>query len=202
LNEVRAVALHDRATVAHQRRQYDLAIQLGYEALKWFRDPRSRDRVLGDVAGSFSEIGLRDAARDAYLILAGTAQEQYTRWQATINLMEIAALDGSEPVFEQYRRELVDAPLPAGLAVYYHLYVGRGYRTFRNVDAARAALDRSIQIASENHLNQPLIEAEQTLQEIRDGGVVIVAAIPEPSPAVVNVAGALKEMRAMAGASA
>ncbi|HJU64416.1 MAG TPA: hypothetical protein VJ596_02005, partial [Gemmatimonadaceae bacterium] len=103
------------------------------------------------------------------------------------------------PVFEQYRRELADASLPASLAAYYHLYVGQGYRMFHRPEQASAALERAIEIASAHHLNQALIKAEQSLQEIRDGGVIIIADTPDPSPEVATVAGAIKELRALAG---
>ena len=33
---------------------------------------------------------MKSAARDAFLIIAATAREQYLRWTATINLMELA----------------------------------------------------------------------------------------------------------------
>jgi hypothetical protein len=199
LQEVKAVALHDRAAVAHLRGKFELAVQLGYEALRGYREQVAKDRVLADIAGSFTELGLRSAARDAYLILAATAQEQYTRWLATVNLLEIAALDGSEPVFEQYRRELADASLPASLAVYYHLFVGQGYRMFHKPEQAEAALGRAIEIASTHKLNQVLIRAERSLQELRNGGVIIIAASAEPSSDVAGVAGAIRELRALAG---
>ncbi|MDQ6886401.1 MAG: hypothetical protein M3068_03815 [Gemmatimonadota bacterium] len=197
--EVIGLALHGRAGVAIRRGDYELSVRLGYEALNLLAEPAARDRVLSDLATSFLELGVRSAARDAHLILAATAQEQYVRWAATLNLMEIAALDGREPVFEQYRRELADASLPAKMAAHYHLYVGRGYRMFQRLDAARASLERAIELAVRSQINDVLIIAERTLEEIKDGGVVIIAATPEPAPAVREVATALREMRTMAG---
>ncbi len=197
--EIRSIALHDRADIAFRRGQYDLAVTLGYQALEGYTDAASRDRVLGDIAAAFFELGLRDAARDAYLILAATAQEQHTRWVATINLLECAAVDGREPVFEQYRRELADATLPATLACHYYCYVGEGYRMFGNVSAARAALLRAVELAERHGMNQALFRAEQSLQSLDQAGVVIIANAPEPTPEVERVATAVRSMRELAG---
>jgi tetratricopeptide (TPR) repeat protein len=197
--EVRATALHDRADIAFRRGEYDLAVTLGYEALQGYTDASSRDRVLGDIASAFYQLGLRSAARDAYLILAATAQEQHTRWVATINLMECAAADRREPVFEQYRRDLADVALPVILACHYHYFVGEGYRLFGNADAARAALVRALELAERHGINQMLFRAEQSLRSLDDAGVVIIARAPEPRPEVERVASAVRGMRELAG---
>lgn len=201
LPEVRALALHARADVALRRGEFELAIGMAYEALDGLTAPSARDRVLADIAVAFYELGMRAAARDAYLILAATAQEQYSRWVAVINLMECAAADGREPMFEQYRRELCDASLPIALACQYHFYVGQGYSLFgRNVQA-KASLERAIEIAEQHHINEILFRAEQSLEALRDGGVVIIASAPEfsPTPEVERVAEAVREMRELAG---
>ena len=205
LEDIRAVALHDRATVAHHRGQFELAIQLGYEALNGTAEPSERDRVLGDIAASFFDFGLKDAARDAHMIIAATAQEQRTRWVSTINLLERTAPDGNEAAFEQYRRQLSNAPLPASLAAPYYYFVGQGYRAFEHVDAAIQALEQAVSVASEHELNEVLIRAEQSLDELRSGkaSVGINASQPqvtvECSSAVADVANAIHEMRAVVG---
>src|SRR5690242_6330673 len=154
LDEARAVALHGRAEVAYHRGQFPLAIRLGYEALKGTTEQAARDRVLGDIAASFFDLGLRDTARDAHLIIAATAQEQQTRWVSTINLLEIAGADGNEAAFEQYRRQLADAPLPLHLAAYYQFYTGQGYRALGHLDMATAAFERAVSIASRHALSE------------------------------------------------
>ena len=201
LREVRSMALHDRADIAFRRGQYDLAVTLGYEALEGYTDPLSRDRVLGDIAAAFFELGLRTAARDAYLILAATAQDQHSRWVATINLMECAAADGREPMFEQYRRELADTSLPALLACHYQFYVGEGYRTFGNVGAARGALMRAMELAERHGINQMIFRAEQSLRSLDQAGVVIIATSPASTPELERVATAVRGMRELAGVS-
>lgn len=201
LAEVKALALHARADVAIRRGEFEVAIEMAYEALDGLTAPSARDRVMSDIATAFYELGMRDASRDAYLILAATAQEQYMRWLATVNLMECAAADHREPVFEQYRRELACESLPVSLACHYHLYVGQGFSLFGKTEQARASLQRAMALAEEHHINEVLFRAEQSLEALRDGGVVIIASAPEfsPTPEVERVAHALREMRELTG---
>ena len=160
LKELRAFALQDRGAVARQRGDVEKAVSLTYEALSTFTDQMAKDRVLADLAAAFFDLGLLSAARDANLMLAATAQEQYTRWVATINLLEIAGRDRREPVFEQYRRELMDANLPATLMAFYHYYVGQGYRIFGRMEQAKAALECAFEAESKHEINEVLIKAE------------------------------------------
>jgi tetratricopeptide (TPR) repeat protein len=202
LRDVRARARHARAVVAFRRQDYEYAIRLAYEALAESGEPIERDRMLGDIAAAFFQLGMRSAARDAYLILAATAQEQYHRWVATINLMECAAADGREPVFEQYRREVADAQLPASLACQYFFYVGEGYRMFGKEPQAQAAYERSLAIATAHRINEMIIRAEAAVQRVPDSGVVIIAQKDAPSQDVAEVANAIRGMRELAGVSA
>ena len=199
LTDVRARALHSRAVVAMKRGEFEHGIRLAYDALRDQTQPSERDRVLSDIATAFYDLGMRSAARDAYLILAATAQEQYQRWIATINLMECAAADGREPIFEQYRRELADVLLPATLACHYHFYVGEGYRLFRRLDQSRAALERSLALAMQHRINEMVIRAERALQQVGDAGVVIIAEAPAPSEEIADVATAIRGMRELVG---
>ncbi|HEU4565091.1 MAG TPA: hypothetical protein VFS05_10600 [Gemmatimonadaceae bacterium] len=201
LPETAALALHARAHVAHQRGEHDLAVRLAYEALEGTRDHASRDRILGDIATLLTALGLRSAARDAYLLLAATARELYVRWTATVNLMEIAALDHIEPVFEQYRRELSGCEMPPAMAAYYHLYVGQGYRIFNRPELAQAALSRAVEIAAANQINQVLFSAEQELSELKLGRTATPApaTVAAATPGVMEVAEAIHEMRRLAG---
>lgn len=196
--EVRARALHERSTVAHYRGDYELAIRLAYRAFGESRDLVARDRVLSDLAGSFFELGVYSAARDAYLVLSATAQEQFTRWTATINLLEVASKSGAEVEFQLYRRMLVNEPLPPLLKTGFNLHVGRGYHRFGDVPNAKLFLERALTLASEHGLNQYVFEAEKALK-----------ALETPTPRlhtterlsldVEEVAFAIKELRETAG---
>lgn len=197
--EVEALARHQRATVAIERGQYELAIREAYRAFDGLPNANARDRALSDVAAAFAELGCRSAARDANLILAATAQELHTRWVATINLMEIAFLDGREPVFEQYRRELADATLPPMLGAFYHLYVGRGMQMFGRTEGARREMARSLEIAERHGLNKIVFEAERTMQAL-DRAVREKARLAiDPPPSVAEVADQLRALRTQAG---
>jgi tetratricopeptide (TPR) repeat protein len=203
LTEVRSIALHDRAIVAYHRGQLDSAIIMAHTALDGLRDQAARDRVLVDIGGLFWELGLYSAARDANLVLAATAQEQYTRWVATINLLEMAAVDHVEPAFEQYRRELNDAELPAALSAQYHYHLGLGYQMFDRVDDARASFEKALAIATAHHVNQVVIKAEQGLEALETGTDLRGRDDREAdlSQDVIDVASAIRKMRVVAEAA-
>ena len=196
LTEIRAVALHERAAVAYLRGQYEHSVRFAYEALDGMTDPAARDRVLADIAAAFVELGLLSAARDALVVLAATAQEQYLRWAATINLLEVAAKDACEPVFEQYRRDLLNASLPAVLEANYHLVVGRGYAGFGKLDAARAALTRALDVADKQNYHQLVAQAESELQQLERATRVAEQRLPyTPSERIEEIASAIHDMR-------
>jgi len=199
MRELRSIALHDRSQMAHSRGDYDAAVAMQYVALQDARPGTARDRVLADLAACFFEIGLRSAARDANLVLASTAQEQYIRWQADINLMELAASDGYEPVFEQYRRNLASAALPPMLAGWYQFYVGQGYRAFGHLDLARVALEHALAVAERHSLNQVYFHAEQALGDLKDGVGLVITPTREASALVADAADGVRRMRELAG---
>jgi tetratricopeptide (TPR) repeat protein len=206
LSEIRATAIHDRAHLAIRRGRPEEAVVLGYEALQGVRNQMARDRVLNDLGAAFSMLGVYSAARDAYLVVAATAQEQYMRWTAMINLLDLAADEHREPVFEQYRRELEDVSLPPTLATYYYYFVANGHRVFDRPLLAKAAIGCAIELATENKLGQWLVKSERLLEELQKAEVVQqgVAARERAaswSPEVLGVANRLSELRTMAGVS-
>ncbi|HEX2718375.1 MAG TPA: hypothetical protein VHM67_11895, partial [Gemmatimonadaceae bacterium] len=77
LADVEALALHERGMVGYDRGRFEETVRYGYEALGKYNGQSDRDRVLGDIATAFMELGVRTTARDAFLVLAATAQEQY-----------------------------------------------------------------------------------------------------------------------------
>jgi len=167
LDDVRSRALTDRAFIAGMGGQHQQAIRYSYNALELSKSQRDRDRILTNIATGFRYLGLFDVARDAYLVLASTAQEQYIRWMSELNLMELAALQGMELDFDKYRRDLVAADFTPQLRVTYLLHVGRGYSALGHADAGIPYLERAIQMASEFSLNQLMFQAEEALVEVR-----------------------------------
>ncbi len=204
LSEIRATATHDRAHLAARRGRPEEAIIFGYEALKGVRSQMARDRVLNDLGATFSLLGVYSAARDAYLVVAATAQEQYMRWTAMINLLDLAADERRETVFEQYRRELEEIALPPTLATYYYYFVANGHRVFDRPLLARAAIERAIELATENKLGQWLMKSEELLEQLQKAAVEKPKSTPREiapawSPEVLDVASRLSELRTMAG---
>jgi tetratricopeptide (TPR) repeat protein len=200
LVDVRSTALHARAGVAFFRGDYEQSIRFAYEAMNTATAPRERDRILNDLATAFMKLGVLSAARDAYLVLTVTAQEQWTRWIATMNLMEIAARDGSETLFERYRRELADVALPPFIAADYHIQAGEGYQRLGRIDLARAQLARALAVAAEHQFNQVIFYVEDALKKVASPATVAQATESTPSQEVQAIAGAIKRMREVAGA--
>ena len=164
--DVRSSALHGRANVAHLKDEYELAIQFAYDALQLAHIPSEKDRLLADIAVSFLELGVYTAARDAYLVLSATAQEQYTRWGATLNLLEIASLTGMQSLFQLYERQLGAVTLPPYLATAFEVNRGLAYRNFGDTDQARDHLQRAMTLAGSYGFSQYLFEAEEALLQL------------------------------------
>ncbi len=196
LSTVRSIALHDRSGIAHTTGDHELAIRFAYRALQDAGSPRERDRIMADMAGAFKDLGLRTAARDGYLIVVASAQEQYLRWIAALNLMEIAAMDGSETIFEAYRRDLSPILLPPVMLVHYHYAAGQGYRRLGNFDTARTWLTRALTLAEEHGTNSLLFSIEAELDNVRHA----VTARPKPTDftpdiEVQEIAAAMRSLR-------
>lgn len=194
LEDVRSSALHGRANVAHLRDDYERAIQFAYEALDLAHIPAEKDRLLGDIAVSFLELGVYSAARDAYLVLSATAQEQYARWVATLNLLEIASVTGMRSLFEYYERQLASRSLPPYLATAFEVNRGLGYRHFGDTETARSHLQRAVALAGTYGFSQYLFEAEEALLQLD----VVMPTRPqflEISLDTQEIARAIREMR-------
>ena len=200
LAEMRAIALHERAAVAHMRGDYESSVRFAYDALDGMTNPAGRDRVLADIAAAFLELGVLTAARDALVVLAATAQEQYVRWASTVNLLDIAARERCEPIFEQYRRELADVSLPVSLEASYYLTVGKGFAGFGRIESARSALTKAIDISIKHKLHQINHEAEAELQQLeRSVRTTRKPSEYQPSGRVEEIVTAIHDMRQTAG---
>ncbi|NUS95817.1 MAG: hypothetical protein HOQ11_00250 [Gemmatimonadaceae bacterium] len=158
--------------------------------------------MLADIAASFMELGVTSVARDAFLVLAATAQEQYVRWTSTLNLFDIAIREGSEPGFELYRRQLARDELPIALRAHYHIIAGKGYGAFSRPVQARRELDQAIELSASHRLNQLLFTAEESLRQLENGIAAqsIRAAKTEIPEVVADVAEAIRGMKAAVGA--
>lgn len=199
LSDLRAIALHDRSTVAHWRGQYDQAVRLAYQALQLTHSLTSRDRILNDLAAGFTQLGVLEAARDAFIVLAATAQEQYVRWLATVNLLEVAAQQTNEPLFEQCRRDLANESLPPSLEAQYHYHVALGYHALGNASLALRSVARANTLAETHRCNHLLFQIEELRTAVARGVLAEQRAARETPTELRDVAAAVSEMRQLAG---
>jgi hypothetical protein len=203
--------LTDRARVAAMQGDFELSLACSYEALERSEDQMDRERILSNIALTFAQMGLRDAARDAGLLVAATAQDRSARLAAMVNLMELAYQDGRELVFEQYRRELAREELTPYLRASFLEAAAEGFSSFGRHREAKAAREQMLQIAEGHGLHEFVIKAEAALRadqpsrppmpdtEVRpsSGG-----RRAEPSTRVATIVRAIADMRIAAGLSA
>ncbi len=166
-DQVKGMALHSRASLAQRRGEYTEGLKLAYEALGLTKRPTEKDQVLEDIGAMFTELGMYDAARDAHLILASTAQTKLVKWSATLNLMELASLEGKEEAFDGYARELAREPLNAWVRSHYLLFLGEGFARFGRYEAAEDALREASTFADANEIHQIAFKAQSVLGNVR-----------------------------------
>lgn len=200
LSSIRASALVDRAYVAGVSQEYERAVEYSYEALDLSESQRQRDRIMNNIATGFRFLGLYDAARDAYLVITATGQEQYVRWLAELNLMELAGLQGVSTEFERIRLRLQDADLSPDLRVTYFLHLGRGYHALGQSAIAIPYLEQAVDLAADYELNQMLFEAEKALSEAKAGTLRVRQPVAHVSRDVEQVAQAIHRLRETAAA--
>src|SRR2546423_147111 len=178
---VQAIALHSRAALAQRRGEHAEGVKLAHEALRLEKRPAERERILGDLAALFSELGMRDAARDSYLLIVATAQTKWARWQATINLMELASIDGMETAFDDYANELRRESLGPWLKSHFLLLLGEGLERFDRSEAAEQMLTEAQDLADQNQVFSVSFRAEEDLRTVRSKSRKATAASVLPS---------------------
>jgi tetratricopeptide (TPR) repeat protein len=165
LDGVLALANHAGATVAFLQKRYDDAVTLGYKALRLTTNPNIRDNIMADMGGAFFMMGRREAARDVYLITSMTSRYQWVRWQAAINLMEIASYDGNEDAFDDYGRELRNAALDPRLRSYFLLLYGEGAMRLGRHDDGLRSIEEARDFATAHKIYQVAHDAGRALVE-------------------------------------
>lgn len=205
LDGVQALAYHARASVAHLQGEYATTVTLGNKALGLTANHSVKDSILADIAAAFAEMGLRDAARDSHMVIAMTSRYQWVRWQSTINLMELAALDGMEEAFFGYAKELKNAALDPRLRSYFLLYYGQGLHAFGREEEGRGFIAEAQDFAAQNKIYQVSHEASLALSAAGREASKRRAAkpwAPENVPShVFEVAEAMSNLRESAQAS-
>jgi tetratricopeptide (TPR) repeat protein len=203
--EIQSLALHSRASLAHRRGEHAEGLRLAHEAFGLAVKAGDRDFILEDIAALFTELGLRDSARDAHLILAATAQSKLVRWTATLNLMELASVDGLPDAFDSYARELARAPMGPWIRSHYLLFLGEGLGRFGRQDAAIEALEEAQSFAESNQIHQIAFRAQDALADVRSAPRALPKFTPPPAwlpDDVGTVVRAISELRKAAVAAA
>ena len=202
LLEVEGFALHSQASLAQSRGDYAEGIKLAYEAYNLCQKPADRDLVLADIGAGLSALGMHDAARDAHLILVATAQAKRTRWQATINLLELAGLDGMDDQVERYAAELRGAPMGPWLQAHFLLILGESYGRLGRFDEAQEILAQAEEFASANQIHRVAFQAAAAASELttkaRQAERQTAPQFVPPNPDVLEVVRGLTELRAAA----
>ena len=198
-----AKGLTDRARIAAMDGEYELSLACSYEALERSVDQMDRERILGNIAVCFAQLGLRDAARDAGLLVVATAQDRSARLTAIVNLMELAYLDGRELVFEQYRRELGREELTPYLHAVYLETAAAGLRAFGRETEALNAARRMLDVAERYDLHEFVIKAELLLStdhsSLRQARAEASQHRVEATGKVATIVQAIADMRLAAG---
>lgn len=200
LPSVHGMALHSRAAISHLRGEHQQGLKLAYEALNLTSDTRERDLILSDIAAGFSALNMRDSARDALLIASATSQGKRARWQATINLLELAGLDQDEKSFDRYNAELRTAPMGPWLRSNYLLILGEGLIHFGRFEYAEAVLNEATEYASANQVHPVVFRAESALRVLASTvrSVRHAASTPvfvQPTEEVLEVARSITRLR-------
>jgi hypothetical protein len=166
LDTVTPLALHAKSTVAHLRKDFNGALALAYRALEKTTNANLRENLTAEIAAAFVELGLRDAGRDAHLILSITSRYQWVRSQATLNLMELASLDGQCEPFDRYSKQLCAQPLDPRLQAYFLLYYGQGCARLGRLEAAAKSIAEAGEFANAHKIHQVAHEANESLASL------------------------------------
>jgi len=194
LQSVLQIALHARASVAHQRGDYQRTIHLAYRSMELTTNSTARERLLTDIAAAYAELGMRETARSAYSIIAMTSPHQWLRCQSILNMMEIAVQEGDEAEFDNLSGQMEGSSLDPKLQAYTLYFRALGSRRFDRPDA-RSLFDEAQSFAESHELNQLAFEIENARNEIP----AIQASI-EPSTELQQIAEMIEHLRDQAKA--
>lgn len=187
---VESMALHERAVIAGNGGDPVASVRFAYAALKLTVDPSNRDRILNDIGENLRRLGVRDAARDAFLVLSCTARDQVSRWMALAHLMRVAGDDGAAGSYREYRRLLQREPLPFRVQIEMELQSGYALRTLGELSASRAAFRRAASIAAKHGFTRELQEVERAVAGASD-------CVEQPAGATQDLADVAAALRAL-----
>jgi tetratricopeptide (TPR) repeat protein len=205
LPEIQGMALHSRAVVAQRRGQFAEGLKLAYDALQHTVKPATRDFVLEDIAAIFTDLGMRDAARDAHLLLTATAETKLVRWTATVNLLELAGMDGMEDAFDSYASQIASAQTGPWVRAHFLLFLGEGLHRLGRVAQAEQTLVDAVAFSEMNQFHEIAFKAQSVLASVRSVPRATTPFVAPPTwvpDEVATVARAMSELRKTAEAAA
>ena len=145
---------------------------------------------------------MRAAARDGYTIVSVTSPHQWVRWQATLNLMELAIDDEDARAFDDFLNQVEGARLDPRLRAYYLFFRAKGMRVFDR-RGWESEFDNAQQFAEAHHLNQ----IAHDIETARIAPPVVAAAdgsseppVPAPTEELRRIAEVLEHLRETASA--
>jgi tetratricopeptide (TPR) repeat protein len=194
LQQVEAIALHARAYLAITAGDFQSGIHYGYRSLELTTSATARDRVLGDIAAAYAGLGLRDTARDGYSIVAVTSPHRWVRWQATLNLLELAIDDRDEASFDDLLRQVENQPLDQRLSAFLLILKGRGAKVFGRSGGAEL-LARARDQATRHRLFQLAHEAEVEAERTAGNSAEAMENRNPPGEEASRIAEAIRHLR-------
>jgi tetratricopeptide (TPR) repeat protein len=144
LPQLVAKATHNRGVIAYERHEMSRALEFYLCAFDAYGTDSGAERVLADMALVAQELGGRAIARYIFESLVTHSTEQSQRSAARINLLQIAAEERDESLFDAHRHALARATLSVRHEAHYHLFSAEGWLAFDRPTLARQAFERAI----------------------------------------------------------
>lgn len=161
----------------------DAGLRHGWMAVATYESEAGRTRCMASLAGALIEYGDREAAEDAWLLVAHSSRERYYQIYAYDALAYLAAQRGDRDAFEARARVADDLDWESGsLSAKAEIlfYRGLSYRALGEHELADEWLTRAVSFAEEHGYNQVLFRAEEALKE-RPQEVAAPASAPPPA---------------------
>lgn len=143
------------------------ALKHGWLAAATYPSEDEKLRCLASLAGTLADYGDREAAEDAWSVVAVTAKDTYYRVFAHDALAYLGALRGDPEAFRRHARacDLLgweNGPHSAKAEILY--YRGLSYRALGQHKLAKEWLERAVAFAEEYRFGRILILAEEALK--------------------------------------
>jgi tetratricopeptide (TPR) repeat protein len=172
-------------------------LEHGWVAVAAYQSGEGRTRCMASIAAALIECGDRDAAEDAWSLVAHAATDKYYLLYAHDALGHLSALKGDLAGFLRHSSRCDalgwESELPSAAAEIL-LYRGLSYRALGQMEDAREWLLRAVLFAEANHYNQTLFKAEDALRTLEQAPRADLASI-ETRTAPREVREGLRAMR-------